>query len=96
MSEKLPKVWKVSVTYEVYVLAHDPNEAIDYARLNPDCYEDIQHTSTGTAVRVRPGDVPKDDHGTLPWVAVDVKDPKHMEDITVKTWLERIKKEGEG
>lgn len=89
----LPKLWKATVTYEVYVLAHDPNEAVDYARLSPDCYDDIQHTSKGTAVRVRPGDVPKDDLDTLPWIAVDVKDPKHMEEITVAEWLERIKKE---
>ena len=89
----LPKLWKVSVTYEVYVLSHDPNEAVDYARLNPECYDDIEHTSTGTAVRVRPGDVSGDDLDTLPWVAVDVKDPKQMRDITVGEWLESIEKE---
>jgi hypothetical protein len=89
---KLPKLWKATVTYEVYVLAHDPNEAVDFARLNPDCYDDIEHTSKGTAVRVRPGDVSGDDLDTLPWVALDVRDSGHRADITVSEWLERIEK----
>jgi hypothetical protein len=90
---RLPKLWKATVIYEVYVLAHDPAEAVDYARLSSDCYVDIQHTSKGTAVRVRQSDVPKKDLDTLPWIAADVKNPDHMEDITVSEWLERIKKE---
>lgn len=90
---RLPKLWKATVIYEVYVLAHDPAEAVDYARLSSDCYEDIQHTSKGVAVRVRQGDVPKKDLDTLPWIAVDVKNPDHREDLTVAEWLERIKKE---
>jgi hypothetical protein len=93
---KLPKLWKTTITYEVYVLAHDPNEAVDFARFDSDCYEDIQHTSKGIAVRVRPGDVPKDDLDTLPWLAIDVKNPDHMEDLTMAEWLELIEKEGEG
>lgn len=88
----LPRVWKATVTYEVYVLPHRADEAADCAKLNRDCYADIGHTGVASAVVVTDiGSV--EDPTSLPWVAMDVKNPDHMEDITVREWLERIKKE---
>lgn len=88
----LPKVWKATVTYEVYVLSHRADEAADCAKLNPDCYRDIEHTGVARAELVT--DVKSvDDPASLPWVAMDVKNPDHMDDITIQQWLERIKGE---
>jgi hypothetical protein len=42
MSKGLPRVWKATVTYEVYVLSHRADEAADCAKLNRDCYADIE------------------------------------------------------
>lgn len=88
----LPRVWKATVTYEVYVLSHRADEAADFAKLNRDCYADIEHTGVASAEVVTDiGSV--EDPTSLPWVAMDVKNPDHMEDTTIQQWLERIKKE---
>ena len=88
----LPRVWKATVTYEVYVLSYHADEAADCAKLNRDCYADIKHTGVATAELVT--DVRSvEDPTSLPWVAMDVKNPDHMDDITIQQWLERIKGE---
>lgn len=94
MSKGLPRVWKATVTYEVYVLSYRADEAADFAKLNRDCYADIEHTGVASAVEVT--DVKSvEDPTSLPWIALDVENPDHMEDITIEKWLERIKKEEE-
>jgi hypothetical protein len=87
----LPRVYKVFVEFDTYVLAHSPEEAADFARLDTDCREDLD--ITGTAVAVKAVSVPSDDAGSYPWIALDVKDPDHHEDCTVGEWLERIAEE---
>lgn len=87
----LPRIWKVTVTYEVYVLSHRAEEAADCGKLDPKCYADIEHTGTATAEPVTK--VTPDDGGTLPWIAPDVKASEHLDDITIQQWLERIKEE---
>ena len=95
MSKGLPRVWKATVTYEVYVLSHRADEAADFAKLNRDCYADIEHTGVASAEVVT--DVKSvEDPTSLPWMCADIEDPDHMEDITVREWLERIKKEEGG
>ena len=84
----LPRVYKVFVEFDTYVLAHSPEEAADFARLDTECREDMD--ITGTAVAVKAVSVPSDDAGSYPWIALDVKDP---EDCTVGEWLERIAEE---
>lgn len=92
MSKGLPRVWKATVSYEVYVLSHRADEAADFAKLNRDCYADIEHTGVASAEVVT--DVKSvEDPTSLPWMGADIEDPDHMEDITVREWLERIKEE---
>lgn len=92
MSKGLPRIWKATVTYEVYVLSHRADEAADCAKLNRDCYADIEHTGVARAELVT--DVKSvEDPTCLPWVGADIEDPDHMEDITIRQWLERIKGE---
>lgn len=87
----LPRVYKVSVTFDTYVLSHSPDEAADFARLSGECVTDLE--ITGTAVAVKAVSVPFDDAGSYPWLALDVKDPEHRRYRTVGEWLERIAKE---
>lgn len=92
MGKGLPRIWKATVTYEVMVLAHSADEAADCAKLNRDCYADIEQTGVARAELVT--DVKAvNDPTSLPWVGADVEDPDHMEDITIEQWLERIKGE---
>lgn len=85
----LPRLWKTTVTYRTYVLAHSREAAEDYALRNKECADDAEFT--GVAVAEPVTDVRSvDDPSSLPWIASDVTDPDHREDLTIRGWIERL------
>lgn len=89
--QKLPRLYRVTVSYDVLVLSHSAPEAEMFAshvNLNGEDVSDV------FVHKAKASDIDQDWMDSVPYVARDVKDPDHKkDDITVKEWLKKIDEE---
>jgi len=84
---KLPRLYRVTVSYDVLVLSHSAPEAERFASHVDLHSEDVSDVFVHKA---KASDIDQDWMDSLPYVARDVTDPDHKKDRTVKEWLELI------
>lgn len=87
---KLPRLYRVTISYDVIVLAHDTATAEEGAA---DVDLSMEEVSDVYSHKARLKDIDQDRLASLPYVADDVTDPDHQKDITVKEWLELIEED---
>jgi len=87
---KLPRLYRVTVSYDVLVLAHSVTGAEERATRVDLHNEDVSDVFAHKAKR---DNIDQDWMDSLPYIAEDVTDPEHQKDIIVEKWLERIEKE---
>jgi hypothetical protein len=87
---KLPRLYRVTVSYDVLVLSHSSTKAEAYASDLDLHGEEVSDVFTHKAKR---DNIDQDWMDSLPYIARDVKDPEHQKDHTVEEWLGRIEEE---
>lgn len=87
---KLPRLYRVTISYDVLVLSHSTSDA-------EECAADVdlhnEEVSDVCSHKAKRDNIDQDQMESLPYVADDVDDPDHKKDCTVKEWLERIEEE---
>ena len=86
MSE--PKLYRVRIEAEVYVVAASEHDAEDYALRDYDVTLDAMEHAEATASVVTVKSLSRDEEVSLPWVDDDLEDGEVDRDRTVKAWAE--------
>ena len=86
MSE--PKLYRVRIEADVYVVAASERDARDYALRESDVVNDAMDNADATASVVTAKSLSRDEEVSLPWVDDDLEDGEVDRDRTVKAWAE--------
>lgn len=86
MSE--PKLYRVRIEADVYVVAASERDAEDYALRESDVVNDAMEQADATASVVTVKSLSGAEENCLPWVDDDLEDGEVDRDRTVKAWAE--------
>ena len=90
--KKEPKLYRVSITSEVFVVANCKQDAEQYALRESDVVNDAMEHADATASVVTVKSLSRDEEVSLPWVDPwvddDLEDGEVDRDRTVKAWAE--------
>lgn len=86
--KKEPKLYRVSITSEVFVVANCKQDAEDYALRESDVVNDAMDNALTVASLVTAKSLSGVGENCLPWVDDDLEDGEVDRDRTVKAWAE--------
>jgi len=83
-----PKLYRVRIEADVYVVAASEHDAEEYALLESDVVDDAMENALTVASLVTAKSLSGVEENSLPWVDDDLEDGEVDRDRTVKAWAE--------